>query len=416
MTLTVSGARSLCATLLGTALISTLAAAPAYAGSRNPAPIVYHGQQATQQYSQPAPMGAPQPQRGDLQSRGYSSPPAPAGKAGKRIEFRYPDQPQTIYGNGAARQSADKGPIVFSSSDAAIAPEKARQYASVQTPQMSIPQPAHDPAITAGGFDARAAASAISNNRAGEVMRSEALPALQPAPQPTPMEATQPSMFDETGIAIVYTSDFIGTQTANGEIYDPQGMTAAHPTLPLPSLVHVVNPLTQQEVVVRVNDRGPFEAGANLQLSEKAAAVIGLDGAGQSNVQIRYLGEAPVLAAEAAPYAPAPAAQLEPELAGYSQVTAPVQPANLPPASYVQAQNYAGNVYVQLGAFSDIGNAEYLRDQLGANLDVEVSHAVVNGSDFFRVRVGPYNSTTDAERTRNYISAQGIANGRIVRD
>ncbi len=415
MTLIVSGARSLCATLLGTALIATLAAAPAHAGKRAPAPIVYHGQQqAPQEYSQPA--TATQPARGDLQSRGYSNPPAPTGKAGKRIEFRYPDQPQTVYGNGAARQSADAGPIAFSSSEAVIAPEQARQYASVQAPEMSVPKPAYDPAITSGGFDARAAAAAIGNERAGGQMLSEALPTLQLAEQNAPIAPAQPSMFDEMGIAIVYTSDFVGTQTANGEIYDPQGMTAAHPTLPLPSLVHVVNPQTQQEVVVRVNDRGPFEAGANLQLSEKAAAVIGLDGAGQSEVQIRYLGEAPVIAVQKQPYAFPPAPKVEPELAGYSQTSAPVQPANLPSAPYTQASNYAGNVYVQLGAFSDIGNAEYLRDQLGGNLDVEVSHAVVKGSDFFRVRVGPFSSTDDAERTRNYISAQGIANGRIVRD
>lgn len=415
MTLIFSDARSLCATLLGTALIATLAAAPAHAGKRAPAPIVYHGQQqAAPEYSQPT--SAQQPVRGDLQSRGYSTPPAPAGKAGKRIEFRYPDQPQTVYGNGAARQSANAGPIAFSSSQAVIAPEQARQYASVQTPQMSVPQPSHDPAITSGGFDARAAAAAINNERAGGQMLSEALPTLQVAEQSAPIAPAQPSMFDEAGIAIVYTSDFIGTQTANGEIYDPQGMTAAHPTLPLPSLVHVINPQTQQEVVVRVNDRGPFEAGANLQLSEKAASVIGLSGAGQSEVQIRYLGEAPVMAAQDMPRNAAPAPQAQTVLAGYSQNSAPVQPVNVPATPYTQTASYGGNVYVQLGAFSDIGNAEYLRDQLSGNLDVEVSHAVVKGSDFFRVRVGPYSSTDDAERTRNYISAQGIANGRIVRD
>lgn len=401
MTLIISGARTIFATLVSAVLCSALTTAPAHAGKRAPAPIVYNGQQPVQQ---------------NLQARGYSTPPAPAGKAGKRIEFRYPDQPQTVYGNGGAQQATNAGPIVFSSSQAAIAPEKARQYASVKTPQISQPEPAYDPAITSGGFDARAAAESIRNQRAGDAMLSEALPALQVAEQrQAPAPNPQPALFDEAGVAIVYTSDFVGTQTANGEIYDPQGMTAAHPTLPLPSLVHVINPNTQQEVVVRVNDRGPFEAGASLQLSEKAAKVIGIDGAGKSEVRIRYLGEAPILAAQKPQRAPVVAEQPEPMLAGYSQTPAPVAAQPVYQAPAMQAPVYAGEVYVQLGAFSDIGNAEYLRDQLGANMNVDVSHAVVNGSDFFRVRVGPYTDRDQAKRTRDYISAQGIANGRIVR-
>ncbi len=64
-------------------------------------------------------------------------------------------------------------------------------------------------------------------------------------------------VFDETSVAIVYGAEFDGLPTANGETYDPNAMTAAHPTLPLPSLIQVVNTVTGKEVVLRVNDRAP---------------------------------------------------------------------------------------------------------------------------------------------------------------
>jgi rare lipoprotein A len=101
-----------------------------------------------------------------------------------------------------------------------------------------------------------------------------------------PMTADLP--FDETGGASWYGRKFHGQPTSSGETYDLYGMTAAHKTLPIPSYVRVRNPANGREVVVRVNDRGPFVAGRVIDLSYTAAAKLGLL-AGVAPVQLHRL-------------------------------------------------------------------------------------------------------------------------------
>ena len=98
--------------------------------------------------------------------------------------------------------------------------------------------------------------------------------------------------YSRTGIASWYGKDFHGRLTANGEIYDMHRLSAAHPTLPLPSLVEVTNVRTGQQVVVRVNDRGPFVQGRIIDLSYQAAAQIGIIRGGVGEVHVRYIGPA----------------------------------------------------------------------------------------------------------------------------
>ena len=81
--------------------------------------------------------------------------------------------------------------------------------------------------------------------------------------------------YDETGIASWYGSQFHGRTTANGEVFDRNAVTGAHPTLPLPSNVRVTNLQNGRSVVVRVNDRGPYANGRIIDLSEKAADLLG---------------------------------------------------------------------------------------------------------------------------------------------
>lgn len=98
--------------------------------------------------------------------------------------------------------------------------------------------------------------------------------------------------YSRTGIASWYGKDFHGRLTANGEVYDMHAMTAAHPTLPLPSMVEVTNTRTGRRVIVRVNDRGPFARGRIIDLSYRAAQELGLVRRGTSEVHVRYLGPA----------------------------------------------------------------------------------------------------------------------------
>ena len=98
--------------------------------------------------------------------------------------------------------------------------------------------------------------------------------------------------YDRVGTASWYGRDFHGRLTANGEIYDMNSLTAAHPTMPLPSYARVTNLDNDRSVIVRVNDRGPFAHNRLIDLSHRAAQVLGLVRNGTGEVHVRYLGPA----------------------------------------------------------------------------------------------------------------------------
>lgn len=100
--------------------------------------------------------------------------------------------------------------------------------------------------------------------------------------------------YDRIGVASWYGSDFHGRLTANGEIYDMNALSAAHPTLPLPSYVWVTNLANNRQVLVRVNDRGPYVADRLIDLSYATAEALGLVGHGTGTVRVRYAGPAPL--------------------------------------------------------------------------------------------------------------------------
>lgn len=95
--------------------------------------------------------------------------------------------------------------------------------------------------------------------------------------------------FEEIGVASWYGDDFHGRLTANGEIYNMDDMTAAHPTLPLPSMVKVTNLQNGKSAIVRVNDRGPFAKSRIIDVSEKAAFALGFRDRGTTEVKIELL-------------------------------------------------------------------------------------------------------------------------------
>jgi rare lipoprotein A (peptidoglycan hydrolase) len=100
--------------------------------------------------------------------------------------------------------------------------------------------------------------------------------------------------YDHVGLASWYGDFFHGRRTANGEIYDMNALTGAHPTLPLPTYVTVTNLTNKRTVVVRINDRGPYHDSRIIDLSHRAAQELGFFGHGTAAVRVRYLGPAPL--------------------------------------------------------------------------------------------------------------------------
>jgi rare lipoprotein A len=105
--------------------------------------------------------------------------------------------------------------------------------------------------------------------------------------------AEQPG-YVATGEASWYGSDFHGRRTANGEIFSANAITGAHPTLPLPSYVRVTNQNNGRSVIVRVNDRGPYMPGRIMDLSHRAAAMLGYVNNGHTQIRAEYVGPAPL--------------------------------------------------------------------------------------------------------------------------
>ncbi|MDR0484736.1 MAG: septal ring lytic transglycosylase RlpA family protein, partial [Alphaproteobacteria bacterium] len=95
--------------------------------------------------------------------------------------------------------------------------------------------------------------------------------------------------YDVIGIASWYGDQFHGKKTANGELFDMEELTAAHPTLPLPSFVEVTNVENGKKVILRVNDRGPFSKNRSIDISKKGAEILGFENQGTTNVRIRLL-------------------------------------------------------------------------------------------------------------------------------
>lgn len=100
--------------------------------------------------------------------------------------------------------------------------------------------------------------------------------------------------YDRTGVGSFYSEDFHGRKTANGEIFDMWALTAAHPTLPLPSYAYVTNLSNGRTLLVRINDRGPFARSRIIDLSRASARLLGFEMQGTAVVRVRYAGRAPL--------------------------------------------------------------------------------------------------------------------------
>lgn len=201
--------------------------------------------------------------------------------------------------------------------------------------------------------------------------------------------------FRQRGIASWYGRRYHGQKTSSGEIYDMYAMTAAHPTLPIPSYVRVTNAASGKSVVVRVNDRGPFHSDRVIDLSYVGAYKLGYVQAGSAQVEIESVtaGSAGAVRPASPPAAQAPAAAPAP---------VPAQP----PTTLPVASN-AGGVYLQLGAFSMRDNAELFRAKVYKELAwLNDPMQVDNQGGLYKLWLGPYPTQDDARRMAERIEGE----------
>lgn len=251
--------------------------------------------------------------------------------------------------------------------------------------------------------------------------------------------------YDETGVASWYGEAFDQQFTANGEIFDLNQLTGAHRTLPMPSIVQVTNLENGRSMQLRVNDRGPFARGRVLDVSRRAAQLLGFETNGTALVRVKILkdqsiqvaelaksngGDSRVLVAEAPSVASveaaarpipvaAPLTPPPPPAAPINIVRSPVVVATLPSlpekVSVVSVKS-TRRIFVQAGAFSMRENAQRLQSRISPLGSVQVMTASINGTEMYRVRLGPLLTVEQADQLLARIVDSGYPEARIVVD
>jgi rare lipoprotein A len=212
----------------------------------------------------------------------------------------------------------------------------------------------------------------------------------------TYVPATTLAPYKARGTASWYGKKFHGNKTSTGEIYDMFAMSAAHPTLPLPSYARVTGVASGKSVVVRVNDRGPFLHNRLIDLSYAAAHRIGIAASGTGEVIVEtILPGASVATAVASPVT----ASAAPAAPAAASITA-AQP---PDAAL---QTVGGGVIVQLGVFADAANAETFLTHVQGLLDTTQYNARIQqrGDGKYRVFIGPYPQRADAQQAAAHLN------------
>ncbi len=228
--------------------------------------------------------------------------------------------------------------------------------------------------------------------------------------------------YSEVGIASWYGSDFHNKKTANGENYDMNTLTAAHRTLPLPSIVRVTNLENGRSLVLRVNDRGPYAKNRIIDVSKRAAQLLGFQTQGTAKVRVDLLEDESKELKAALLNEPMPTRYETPK-------TTPVytQNINVPkkqievfkvsePQIAYNPQTNGKQYFVQAGAFSKSESANSLSKKLTQFGNVKIAEADVNGKRFYRVRLGPYSFEEEAKVALAKVKNYGIQNASVVRD
>ena len=230
--------------------------------------------------------------------------------------------------------------------------------------------------------------------------------------------------YDNTGIASWYGPKFHGRRTANGEIFDMDLLTAAHPTLPMPVRAKVTNLENGRSVVVRINDRGPFAKDREIDMSRHAADLLGFKEKGTAKVRVQYLGRAPLYDTsgrmikrqepdrfiadkpmtpkEDSKVAAAPVAPVDVRSSDGKRLVKPLPD--------VEEKRYA----VQVGVFSMRENAVALQARLQEFAPVKIVEVEMGGATLYRVKMGGANIRADARLTLERLVAAGHTDAVII--
>ncbi|HSO41512.1 MAG TPA: septal ring lytic transglycosylase RlpA family protein [Rhodospirillales bacterium] len=237
--------------------------------------------------------------------------------------------------------------------------------------------------------------------------------------------------YEEVGVASWYGPQFHKESTANGEQFDMNAVSAAHRTLPLPSIVEVTNLQNGRRLKLRINDRGPFARDRIIDLSRAAAKRLGFHDGGTAKVRVklvvdesmRLAGLNPALARKAAPKTAdvqvAPAAA---KLAAEAEAARPVwsrQVASiaLPPAGAAAPslqRDGESKPFVQAGAFADGDNASRAGSRLAHLAPVVITYSGLNGRNLYRVRLGPLTSPEEAHEVLTEVARAGFADSKVI--
>ena len=273
---------------------------------------------------------------------------------------------------------------------------------------------------------------------------------------------TEVDEYVEVGIASWYGADFHDRVTANGEVYDMEALTAAHRTLPMPSAVQVTNLRNGRTLTLRVNDRGPFANDRIIDVSRRAARLLGFRAQGTTRVRVRYLEDAsrrlklaalnseigkidqvrvaaapmtPVRTAPLAPIGGAAVAQAETThphrvearsdvLAATPKARPPLPGARIANSSVGVALRFGRgpgaaasadeSIYVQVGAFSYFSNAVSMRDRVAHLGYAQITQYDRDPATLYRVRVGPMSSLPDAQSMLSRVVDAGVTGAQII--
>lgn len=242
--------------------------------------------------------------------------------------------------------------------------------------------------------------------------------------------------YDETGIASWYGAEFAGRKTASGERFDPNALTAAHRTLPMPSMVRVTNLDNGRSLAVRVNDRGPFSQGRIIDLSRRGAQLLGFQQQGTAKVRVEIMEQESRALAAAAQRQGGDTGQAPPKAAPVSVVVKEPLPGSTPPPSkttplppvtvptplpepdgnVIVMPVYSSRIFVQAGAFARYENARALSSKLAWIGPAQVTTAFVGEQRFYRVRLGPIGTVAEADTVLSRVVSAGHPEARIIVD
>ena len=247
--------------------------------------------------------------------------------------------------------------------------------------------------------------------------------------------------YDETGIGSWYGDEFAGRPTANGEIFDPSIVSAAHKTLPMPSVVRVTNLDNGKSIVVRINDRGPFVTGRIIDLSREAARLIGYKDKGIARVRVQILpeeslrleklgkaGKFPLLTENDNAPKPKTTAVKQPTVSLTARTTRSSGNRQTSGQSSVELLSQARNglviqtdpvptqIWVQIGAFHSETNAQKMLDKMGALSEGRISEGQKDGKFLYRVQLGPAKTVEVADKLLRRALQEGYNGANIIVD